>query len=394
MAGIEEPLLIVPGFRWMGRNIGIKDDSLDFAVAYAEVPCQAAAVFTRNNFPGAPVIVGRKHAADGLLQTIVVNSKNANVATGQTGLRHCEEICTLAAQALGIVPELVLPSSTGVIGVPLPIEKLLVASREIPQYLGNDRDHLEAFARAILTTDSRPKAISVRVGNAVLTGVAKGAAMIEPNMATMLAYLFTDARPDGADLAAMLHQSVEASFNRISVDSDTSTSDTVALLANGLAGDVPAEAFQKALNSVCSYLAKEIIRDAEGATKLIELEVSGAPSQEAALRIAKAVINSPLVKTSIHGADPNWGRFVMAIGKAFEHPVPLEQLSIEFGTETPALVISADHQPDSALQAIARYLTHGEIRIRIRLGSGDCVERVWGCDLSAEYVRLNADYTT
>ena len=395
MAGIREPLLIVPGFQWLGRNVGIKDDTLDFAVAYADRPCAASAVFTRNNFPGAPVIVGREHVADGRLQAVVVNSKNANVATGFKGVEHARAVCRKVGKVLDIDPRLVLPGSTGVIGVELPIERLLNASSAIPSELGRHRAHLEAFARAILTTDTRPKAVSLRVGNATLTGVAKGAAMIEPNMATMLAYFFTDAAVEPAALATMLRQAVDKSFNRISVDTDTSTSDTVAILANGLAGPVDASAFSAALEEGCIYLAQEIVRDAEGASKFIELTVQGAPSAEAALRFAKSVINSPLVKTAIHGADPNWGRFVMALGKVFDHPFPLEGLQITFGTGTDALTISAQNQAAEILADIAVYLReNSDVHLGIHLGAGNYAERVWGCDLTAEYVRLNAEYTT
>lgn len=398
MAGIREPLLPVPGFTFTGFNVGIKDATPDFAVAHSAVLCAAAGVFTRNNFPGAPVVVGREHLRGGRLQTVAVNSKNANVATGARGLEDARRVCRAVGTALGVPPELVLPSSTGVIGVTLPVEKLEAACPGLPGRLGGERDHLEAFARAIMTTDTRPKAVSVRVGPATLTGVAKGAGMIEPDMATMLSYLFTDAEVPGAALAPMLRRAVERSFNRISIDTDTSTSDTVVLLANGQAGPVPAADFEAALTEACTYLAREIARDGEGATRLIELTVDEAPSPRAALAIAKAIVNSPLVKTAIHGADPNWGRFVMAIGKAFEHPVPLEHLRIEFGTGEPAggqrLVISAGDQPPETLARIAAYLQAPEVAIRIRLGQGPHRETVWGCDLTADYVRINADYTT
>ncbi|MCZ6644761.1 MAG: bifunctional glutamate N-acetyltransferase/amino-acid acetyltransferase ArgJ [SAR324 cluster bacterium] len=384
----------MPGFSWSGSNIGIKDDSLDFAVAYCERSCAAAGVFTRNNFPGAPVVVGREHLAAGALQAIVVNSKNANVATGPDGLADARRCCKLLGEALGIAPELVLPSSTGVIGVPLPMKRLERACREAPRGLNPGPEGLQAFARAILTTDTRPKAISLRVGAATLTGVAKGAGMIEPHMATMLAYFFTDAALDAGILREMLGRAVDKSFNRISIDTDTSTSDTVVVMANGLAGAVPAEDFEAALSEATVYLAKEIARDGEGATKLIELIVCEAPSQAAALAIAKSIVNSPLVKTAIYGADPNWGRFVMAVGKVFEHPTPLEALRIEFGGEDDPLVISMAGQTPETLQRIARYLGGEELRIRVRLGQGKAQETVWGCDLTEGYVKENAEYTT
>ena len=394
MAGIQEPLLPVPGFSFLGVNIGIKDERLDFGVAKSEIPCAAAAVFTRNNFPGAPVIVGREHVRGGRLQAIVVNSKNANVATGAAGVEHARRVCGVLGDALGVAPGLVLPSSTGVIGVPLPVEKLVAACAKVPGLLAGGRDALERFARAIMTTDTRPKAISLKIGNANLSAVAKGAGMIEPHMATMLAYFFTDAAVPAAALQPMLVRAVNRSFNRVSVDSDTSTSDTVVVLANGKAGAVDATAFEAALTEAATYLAREIARDGEGATKLIDLTVAGAPTPEAALRFAKSIVNSPLVKTAIHGADPNWGRFVMAVGKVFEHPIPLERLAIRFGAEPDALVITAAAQSPDALAAIARYLKRDEVRIEVHLNSGPHAERVWGCDLSEGYIRENADYTS
>jgi glutamate N-acetyltransferase/amino-acid N-acetyltransferase len=394
MAGIQEPLLPVPGFSFLGVNIGIRDERLDFGVAAADVPCAAAAVFTRNNFPGAPVTVGREHVRSGRLQAVVVNSKNANVATGATGEEHARRVCRVLGEALGIAPELVLPSSTGVIGVPLPIEKLAAACARAPGLLAGGREALERFARAILTTDTRPKAVSARIGGATLTGVAKGAGMIEPHMATMLAYFFTDAAVPAPALQAMLRRAVNCSFNRVSVDSDTSTSDTVAVLANGKAGAVDPAAFEAALTGAATYLAREIARDGEGATKLIDLRVTGAPSPEAALRFAKAIVNSPLIKTAIHGADPNWGRFVMAVGKVFEHPIPLERLAIRFGTDPGAPLITAASQPPALLAAFAEYLKRDEVHIEVQLGSGSHAERVWGCDLSEGYIRENSDYTS
>lgn len=394
MPGIREPLLPVPGFSFLGLNVGIKDNRLDFGVAAADAPCSAAAVFTRNNYPGAPVIVGREHVKSGRLQAIVVNSKNANVATGPGGVEAARRTCRAVGAALKIDPALVLPSSTGVIGVPLPVEKIEAACASVPRLLDSDRAALERFARAIMTTDTRAKALSLRVGNATLSGVAKGAGMIEPHMATMLGYLFTDAAIPAPALQEMLRRAVNQSFNRISVDTDTSTSDTVVALANGHAGPVDAAAFERALTEACIYLAQEIARDGEGATKLIALEVCEAPSPEAALRIAKSIVNSPLVKTSIYGADPNWGRFVMAVGKVFEHPIPLERLSIRFGNGSEGLTISAAGQSADVLRRISDYLKRDEVHIQVRLGSGTHAERVWGCDLTEGYVKENAYYTT
>jgi glutamate N-acetyltransferase/amino-acid N-acetyltransferase len=394
MASPRTPTLPVPGFSWLGRNIGIKDDTPDFAVAYARTPCAAAGVFTRNNFPGAPVTVGREHIRGGRLQAVVVNSKNANVATGPDGIEDARRTCRGIGAALGIDPALVLPSSTGVIGVALPIERIEAACREVPAGLAEGVEALEAFARAIMTTDTHPKLVSRRVGPATLTGVAKGAGMIEPNLATMLAYFFSDALIEPPALQGMLERAVSRSFNRISVDSDTSTSDTVVVLANGQAGPVEPAAFEAALCEAAIELAQAIARDGEGATKLVELTVSEAPSPQAALAFARSVINSPLVKTAIYGADPNWGRFVMAIGKVFDHPVPLEGMRIEFGEPADGLSIAAGRLEPERLRRIAAYLRGESLRIRIRLGAGSCEERVWGCDLTEDYVKINAEYTT
>lgn len=394
MAGIREPLLPVPGFRFLGRNIGIKDLTPDFAVAVADRPCAAAGVFTLNNFPGAPVVVGREHLSSGRLQAVVVNSKNANVATGPDGIEHARRVCRVLGTALKLDPRLILPSSTGVIGVALPVEKIEAACREAPGQLGADRQHLERFARAILTTDTRPKAISLKAGKATLTGVAKGAGMIEPNMATMLAYFFTDAEVDPVVLKTLLQDAVERSFNRISVDTDTSTSDTAVVLANGHAGKADPKVFGEALTEAAIHLAREIARDGEGATKLIELTVAGAPSQTAALAFAKSIVNSPLVKTAIYGADPNWGRFVMAVGKVFAYPVPLAGLSITFGAGAGALTITAGSQPPELLQRVSEYLRLHEVQIRVALGAGTASETVWGCDLTEGYIKENAYYTS
>lgn len=384
----------VPGFSWCGINAGIKDDALDFGVIRADRPCAAAAVFTRNNFPAAPVILGRERVRGGRLQAVVVNSKNANAATGEGGLRDAQRMTETLGAALGIDPELILPSSTGVIGVPLPMEQIEAACRRAGEELECGAEAIEQFARAIMTTDTRPKTVSVRCGEATLTGVAKGAGMIEPNMATLLAYIATDAACEAPALQAMLRRAVDGSFNRITIDSDTSTNDTVLVLANGLAGAVEPAEFEAALAGVCLHLAKEIVRNGEGATKLIELTVSEAPSPEAALAIARSVINSPLVKTAIHGADPNWGRFVMAIGKVFDHPVPLEGLGIRFGDDAAGLAITAEAQTPDVLERIREYLRGDELRIEVRLGRGNARETVWGCDLTEGYIRENAYYTT
>jgi len=396
MAMDYPPLRSVPGFSWLGINLGLKDQTLDFGVIASECKCTAAGVFTRNNFPGAPVTVGRENIQNGQLQAIVVNSKIANVATGQTGIEDARKMCRWTGEALGIDAELVLPSSTGVIGRRLPVKKIHEGCKIIPEKLGSSPEYIDNFARAIMTTDTHPKWCSASIENSTLLGVAKGAGMIEPDMATMLSYFVTDAQLSSEQLQKMLRRVVNQSFNRISIDSDTSTSDTVIILANGLAGPVDAEIFEKTLRNSSIQLAKEIARDGEGSTKLIELTVSGAKSQQMALQISKSIINSPLVKTAIHGADPNWGRFVMAVGKVFEYPVPLSDLSIHFGTGSQVLTVNAESlNADTVnLDAISKLLQNQEVFLEVVVGDGKFSETVWGCDLTKDYIEENAFYTT
>jgi glutamate N-acetyltransferase/amino-acid N-acetyltransferase len=393
---IENKIRTVEGFSWFGKNIGIKDDTLDFGGILSDVPCQAAGVFTKNTMPGAPVLVGREHLRNGLLQAVIVNSKNANVATKQQGFEDSITICRLVAESCGLEPGMVLPSSTGVIGRPLPMETMTQACKGVKKDFGKTEQHIEAFARSIMTTDTHPKWVSGKMGEATILGIAKGSGMIEPDMATMLSYFVTDAKIASNRLQPMLGRVVDRSFNRISVDTDTSTSDTVVILSNGLAGQVEEDEFETVLSEMAIHLAKEIARDGEGATKLIELLVSGAQTAEQALLTAKAVINSPLVKTAIYGADPNWGRFVMAIGKVFQYAVDIRELKIIFGQGDHRLQIDAGtlERDEVPLQDISEMLKGDEIHIEIVLGNGSYSERVWGCDLTEEYVKINAYYTT
>ncbi len=387
---------LVPGFSFFGKNIGIKDDTLDFGGILSDCPCNAAAVFTQNTMPGAPVEVGKEHLRDGSLQAIIVNSKNANVATELQGIKDSKLICQLVAESCEIEPQAVLPSSTGVIGRYLPMEVVSKGCQGLKKDFGKTAQHAENFARSIMTTDSRAKWVSARVGDATLFAVAKGSGMIEPNMATMLSYFVTDAAIDSAQLQKMLLRIVNKSFNRISIDTDTSTSDTVVLMANGLAGTVDLPAFEIALQDMAIYLSKEIARDGEGASKLIELTVSGAQTQEQALLTAKSIINSPLVKTAIYGADPNWGRFVMAIGKVFHYKVSIRDLKILFGNDEKSLLIDADaiDRNEVKLDEISELLKKEEVFIKVVLGNGAFSETVWGCDLTEGYIAENAYYTT
>lgn len=393
---IENKIEIVPGFSWFGKNIGIKDDTLDFGGILSDKICNAAGVFTKNTMPGAPVIVGKEHLNDGMLQAVIVNSKNANVATATQGVTDSKTICRLVAENCGIQTGMVLPSSTGVIGRRLPMNVITEGCRNLKQDFGKTEQHIRDFARSIMTTDTRPKWVTGKAGNAKILGIAKGAGMIEPNMATMLCYFMSDAEIDSGKLHHILVNAVNKSFNRISVDTDTSTSDTVVILCNGLAGAVDPEEFEKTLTDMAIFLAKEIARDGEGATKLIELVVSGAQTRDQALLTAKSVINSPLVKTAIYGGDPNWGRFVMAIGKVFQYSVDISELKLLFGDGDNRLKLDAETlgQDKVPLEEISKILSDNEVHIEIVLGKGPYSEKVWGCDLTEEYININANYTT
>ena len=385
------PSLPLPlGFRAHVTNVGVKDTTDDFTVVAADAVCSAAGVFTRSSFAGPSVLVSRRHVADGRARAMVVVSKNANVATGPQGLADAEELAAGVAAALGCDASDVLVASTGVIGRAYPMDRIRAGLRAIPSPLpGTDAG---AVARGIMTTDTVPKTASAAAGAARVVGVAKGVGMIEPDMATMIAMLFTDALVEAADLDAMFRRVVDRTFNCVSVDTDTSTSDTAVVLASGAAGQVDAAALEAALYDVCASLTRQIARDGEGATKLLEVAVDGAADAGQAKHVAKAIVNSPLVKTAVHGADPNWGRVAMAVGKSTTaDAVDQTKVVIRFGEQEvyPAAVDAA------GLDALAAYMRGDEVRIHVSLGTGGTgAATVWGCDLSDGYVRINADYTT
>jgi glutamate N-acetyltransferase / amino-acid N-acetyltransferase len=377
------------GFLSLAKNVGIKDNTLDLTVIYSTVRARAAAMFTRNRFPGAPVIVGRKHIANGFAQALVINSKNANVAMGKQGIDNAIKTCRIVGEELGVNPYDVLPFSTGVIGRPLPMDKIRTGLRGIRSEL--KPNNLKLAAEAIMTTDKYPKYYSCQVGSAVIAGIAKGAGMIEPNMATMLVYLMTDAELPKAALRPMLRRVVDRTFNCLSIDTDTSTSDTVVLMANGLAGKVKLAQFEKRLLQVCEDLTKEIARSGEGATKLITVDVKGAKTATQAKRVAKSVVNSPLVKTAVYGCDPNWGRVIMAVGKTFDPSIEPAKVTIRFGDTN---VFKKGSPVECDLETLRKYLGQSEVMITIELGIGKASARVWGCDLTEGYIKENAYYTT
>jgi glutamate N-acetyltransferase/amino-acid N-acetyltransferase len=384
-AAIELPA----GYAAHVANIGIKDQTDDFVVVFSERPAAVAAVFTRSSFAGPSVLVSRRHVADGAARAVVVVSKNANVATGAQGLANAHEVTESVAARLGITGSDVLIASTGVIGRQYPMEVVRAGIEAMPA--APDGRDAAAIARGIMTTDTVMKTAVASVGAATIVGVAKGVGMIEPDMATMIALMFTDADVPAAQLDVIFRQVIDRTFNCVSIDTDTSTSDTAIVLANGAAGSVDLDQFVAGLYEVALSLTKQIARDGEGAQTLIEVHVDGAADGVQAKRVAKAIVNSPLVKTAVHGADPNWGRVAMAVGKASSvDDVDQAAVVIRFGTQEvyPATV------DDSGLIALAEYMRGDEVRIHVSLGAGQAASTVWGCDLTDGYVRINADYTT
>ena len=374
------------GFRCASRNVGLKPSARDLTLFASDADAQAAAVFTRNHFPGAPIVLGRETIRGGVLRAVIANSKVSNVATGAEGVERARRMARAAAAELGTTADRVLVSSTGVIGVPLPIEKIEAG---VVGMAGELQDDPLVGAEGIMTTDSHPKALSTSVGDATITWVAKGSGMIEPNMATMLCYVFTDAALDAAVLDALLREAVDASFNMLTVDGDTSTSDTCALLANGRAGAVDLDAFRIALNAGCLRMTEILARDGEGATRLLRVDVSGAADAREARTIAKAIANSPLIKTMVHGADPNVGRILMAIGKCVDctiRPDATDAWVNGFQVVQGGRRLAFD---DAVVRAA---LTTEVVDLRVALGVGSGAARAFGCDLTKGYVDENAAY--
>ena len=382
----HDPPRFPRGFRTASRNCGLKPSAKDLAVFVSEVDAAAAAVFTRNHFPGAPVILGRETIRRGALRAIVVNSKVSNVATGERGLVNARRMAAAAAKALGTSADRVLVSSTGVIGVPLPIDKI---ERGLDGIAADLVDDPLVGAEGIMTTDSHPKALSIGVGDATITWVGKGSGMIEPNMATMLSYIMTDAAIGAAELDRLLRDVVDVSFNMLSVDTDTSTSDTCVILANGMAGPVEPDEFRKALTTGSLRMTEMLARDGEGATKLLRATVRGAVSALEARRIAKSIVNSPLVKTMVHGADPNVGRLLMAVGKCFECTIHPETTDAWINGQK---VVHQGERTSFEDTAVRAALATDTTDILVSLGVGKGEATAFGCDLSAGYISENAAY--
>ncbi|MFI2753608.1 bifunctional glutamate N-acetyltransferase/amino-acid acetyltransferase ArgJ [Cellulomonas sp. P22] len=377
----------VAGFAGVTGNAGVKNGVPDVSLVHATGPTTSAAVFTRSLFSGPSVTLSRAGDLAGL-RAVVVVSGNANVATGEPGLADARELQAWAAARAGCAPEQVLVASTGVIGVPYPMATMRDRLADLDPAAPVD---LDAVSRAIMTTDTHPKVASRQVGPARVVGIAKGVGMIEPDMATMLSFVYTDAQVPADELDRIFRAVVARTYNAVSVDTDTSTSDTAAILASGAAGPVDLDELEAALLEVCTELVRMIASDGEGASTLIEVRVTGARDDAQAKLVGKAVVNSPLVKTAVHGADPNWGRVAMAIGKcSTETDIRQEAVRISFGgLETyPRL-------PTPEVRAqLEAYLKNDEVVIEVDLGIADGAFTVFGCDLTEGYIRINADYTT
>ncbi|MEP6765386.1 MAG: bifunctional glutamate N-acetyltransferase/amino-acid acetyltransferase ArgJ [Gemmatimonadaceae bacterium] len=384
----HETAVFPRGFRCASRNVGLKPSAKDLTLFASDVDAAAAAVFTRNHFPGAPIILGRETMRGGVLRAVIANSKVSNVATGERGLDNARRMASAAAKELGTSADRVLVSSTGVIGVPLPIEKI---ESGVVGMSADLQSNPMVGAEGIMTTDTFPKALSALVGTsgAIVTWVAKGSGMIEPNMATMLAYIFTDAKFDAPTLDRLLRSAVRNSFNMLSVDTDTSTSDTCAIMANGLAGTVDETQFLEVLTAGCIRMTETLARDGEGATRLIRVTVTDAWTEDEARIVARTIVNSPLIKTMVHGADPNVGRLLMAVGKCFGCKINPNATNASING-FPVVRMGQRLEFDDAV--VRETLSRDVVELDVSLGVGTGSARAFGCDLSKGYIEENAAY--
>jgi glutamate N-acetyltransferase/amino-acid N-acetyltransferase len=377
------------GFHVHTGRAGIANDGRDdLAVLVSDTPAVVSGMFTRSRFAGPSVVLSRAACQDFSARGVVVLSRNANVATGETGMAQATEVRDGVAERLGVPADELLIASTGVIGVEYPMGAVRTAIGDLSYPAGTD---FTAAATAIMTTDTRPKVISLRCGQATLVGIAKGVGMIEPNMATMLTFFCTDAEIAAADLDRIFRSVVERTFNAVSVDTDTSTSDTAVVFANGQAGPVDHAEFERVLYAAALHLVKEIASDGEGASKLIEVRVSGARDTAQAKLVGKAIVNSPLVKTAVHGGDPNWGRVAMAIGKCEdERDIDQDRVRIGFAD----FEVYPDRPDADTTTKLVEHLNGPEVLIKVDLGIADGEFTVYGCDLTNGYVHINSAYTT
>jgi len=390
-------VIMCPGFKAAGVASGLKKNfQKDFGLIYSRVPANVAGVFTKNRVKAAPVLLDMELIKSGVCQAVIVNSGNANCCTGEQGMRDARTMASLAASELGISNDLVLVASTGVIGEPLPIEKIKTAIPDLVRSL--QPEGIPDLARSIMTTDTVPKMVSaqgvVEGKTFTVTGVAKGAGMIRPDMATMLCFVCTDVGAAPEILKETLVKAADLSFNRITIDGDTSTNDTVLVMANGMSGAVirslaDKKIFQKVLNEIFLDLAKQLIRDGEGVTKLVEIMVRGAVSDSDARKVADTVAHSPLVKTSFFGEDANWGRIVAAVGRAGAKVDP-DKIDIYFDD---VQLVKAGMNCGKAVEAEAtKVLCKPGFVVTIDLNMGRGSGLVYTCDFSVDYVRINADY--
>ncbi|HID94490.1 MAG TPA: bifunctional glutamate N-acetyltransferase/amino-acid acetyltransferase ArgJ [Candidatus Latescibacteria bacterium] len=396
---IDGSITAAKGFKAAGINCGIKKTKKDLGLIFSEVEASAAAVYTENRVKAAPLLVTQEHLKKGRAQAIIINSGCANACTGLKGHEHALRMTQLVAQGLNIPTDLVLVASTGVIGRNLPMDLVEKGIQRLIPLLGSDGG--DDVAEAILTTDTVPKRVAVEVqlsdSTVRIGGIAKGSGMIRPNMGTMLAFLTTDARVEEALLRRLLVSSVERSFNLITVDGDTSTNDMVVILANGMAGahqitgdSRDYDAFCEALDFVTGELAKMIVKDGEGATKFVTVSVRGARNHEEAKRVAFAVAKSSLVKTALFGEDPNWGRIIAAVGAS---GVEVEERKISLAIDG-LVLFEKGEKTDYAEREARRIFSNPSIKIQINLNQGTESINVYTCDLSYDYVKINAEYTT
>ena len=388
------------GFLFSATTAGIKASGKpDLAFAFAPEGAAAAAMFTRNQVVAAPLIVDREHLrlSRGRIHALIVNAGNANCATGAQGIRAAKTVCREMAQALNIRPQQVFPSSTGIIGVPLPVEKITAALHGLISSANDEPESFAAFAGAIMTTDTRMKTASAEVSHkdqiVRIAGAAKGAGMIHPNMATMLVYLFTDVMATPRELQQCLKSAVDQSFNNMSIDGDTSTNDTALLLASGKSGvqlKAVRSQFNQALRDVCRSLAEQIVCDGEGVEHVVRLRVEEARNYEQARQIAQTIATSMLTKTAWAGADPNWGRILAAIGRSGVKVNPAK-INVYLGEQI--VCRNGGATPFDANQA-HEYMSQPAYGIRITLGLGKAHLEFLTCDLTQEYVHINADYST
>jgi len=390
-------IIMCPGFEAAGIAAGLKKkNKKDLGLIFSKVPANVAGVFTRNRVKAAPVILDRERIKSGVCQAIIVNSGNANCCTGEQGIRDAETMASLSASELGISKNLVLVASTGVIGEPLPLEKIKTAIPDLVESLRPEG--IPDLAKSIMTTDTVPKMVSeqgvVEGKSFIVTGVAKGAGMIRPDLATMLCFVFTDVNAASDVLKEALVSAIDRSFNRITIDGDTSTNDTVLMMANGLSGAVietPShkEIFQKVIDRIFLDLAKQLVRDGEGVTKLVEIIVRGAVSDSDARKVADTVAHSPLVKTAFFGEDANWGRIIGAVGRA---GVDVDPNRIDLYFDDVQMVKAGMGCGKGVEVEATKVLKKSEFTVAVHLNMGQGFGSMITCDFSVDYVKINADY--